>query len=145
MAHKWHAFAPHADQQPLSTCNPAPKPPNPQTIWCFENVQQLLKPAEGAPPRVLCKPNRRAFELVLQQLGAQPARTVFVDDSPRNCASAKEAGIFTVLVGHEGHVADVVIPSIHELPRVLPALFAPPQSSRAEAVAEVGVPIRVPA
>jgi ribonucleotide monophosphatase NagD (HAD superfamily) len=118
-----------------------------QTIWCFETVQQLLKAPEGAPPQVLCKPNRRAFELVLQQLGVAPGRAVFIDDSPRNCASAHELGIFTVLVGREGHVAgaDLVIPNIHELPRVLPGLFAPPEPPRVEAAAEVGVPIRVPA
>jgi FMN phosphatase YigB (HAD superfamily) len=110
-------------------------------------VQQLLKLPEGAPPQVLCKPNRLAFELVLRQLGTSPSRTVFVDDSPRNCAAAHEAGIFSVLVGREGHVAgaDLVVPSVHDLPRVLPGLFAPPEAPRVEAAAEVGVPIRVPA
>ncbi|KAI8470276.1 MAG: HAD-like domain-containing protein [Monoraphidium minutum] len=118
-----------------------------ESIWCFETVQQLLKAPEGAPPQVLCKPNRRAFALVLQQLGVAPGRAVFIDDSPRNCAAAHEEGIFSVLVGREGHVAgaDLVIPSIHDLPRVLPGLFAPPEPPRVEAAAEVGVPIQVPA
>ena len=49
-------------------------------------------------------------------------------------------------VGREGHVAgaDVVIQDIHELPRVLPSIFAA-EPPRVEAAAEVGVPIRVPA
>lgn len=41
--------------------------------------------------------------------------------------------------------ADLVISSIHELPRVLPGLFAPASPPRVEAAAEVAVPIRVPA
>lgn len=119
-----------------------------ERIWCFETMQQLLALPEGAPAQVLCKPNRRAFELVVQELGVAPSRVVFVDDSPRNCAAAHDVGIFSVLVGREGHhVAgvDLVIPSVRDLPRVLPALFVPPQPPRVEVAAEVGVPIRVPA
>lgn len=69
-------------------------------------MQQLHKPRAGAPPSLLCKPQRRAFEAVLAELGVTPAQTVFVDDSPRNCAAAFECGIFTVLVrgGCEGCV-----------------------------------------
>lgn len=119
-----------------------------ETIWCFENLQQLhqeQRPA-GAPTSVLCKPNPAAFAAVVQQLGAEARRVVFIDDSPRNCAAAHAMGIFTVLVGREGHVAgaDVVIQDIHELPRVLPSIFAA-EPPRVEAAAEVGVPIRVPA
>lgn len=50
-------------------------------------------------------------------------------------------------VGREGHVpgADLVIPTIHDLPRVLPGLFAPPDAAAAEAAAEQAVAISVPA
>jgi len=118
----------------------------PSSIFCFETVQQLHKVADGEAPSVLCKPNKRCFAAVLEQLGLPANKVVFVDDSPRNCAAAHELGIFTVLLG-AGHVAgaDLAISDIHELPRVLPSLFAPAQPPRVEAAAEVGVPIRVPA
>lgn len=49
-------------------------------------------------------------------------------------------------VGHEGHVAgaDLVIPTIHDLPRALPGLFAPREAPAVEAV-EQAVAITVPA
>jgi FMN phosphatase YigB (HAD superfamily) len=101
------------------------------------------------PGTVLCKPARRAYEAVLERLGVDDARrVVFVDDSPKNVAAAHALGIFTVLIGRD-HVpgADLVIPDVRELPRVLPALFAPatpPAAEHAEPTA-VAVPIVVPA
>lgn len=118
-----------------------------ETLWCFENLQQLHQQRQaGAPPSVLCKPDPASFSAVLRQLRADPRAVVFIDDSPRNCAAAHALGITTVLVGHEGHTAgaDLVIKSVTELPRVLPGLFAA-EPPRVEAAAEVGVPIRVPA
>lgn len=84
-----------------------------QTIWCFENMQQLQKVFDAAGPQppaacVLCKPNKRAFEAVLQQLGLEASKVVFIDDSPRNCAAAHEVGIFSVLVSDRGKVAGIV-------------------------------------
>ncbi len=118
-------------------------------IWCFETVQQLHQAAEGAAPSVLCKPDRRCFQAVLDRVGVAAGRAVFIDDSPRNCLAAHELGIYTVLVGRDDchHVqgADLVIADIHQLPRVLPSLFAPAQPPRVEVAAEVGVPIHVPA
>jgi FMN phosphatase YigB (HAD superfamily) len=97
---------------------------------------------------VLCKPNRRCFEAVLERLGGVPAeRVVFLDDSTRNCAAAHALGISTVLIGRDGHHpgCDLAVPAVHDLPRVLPSLFAPWSPPRVEAVAEAAVPIRVPA
>lgn len=79
---------------------------------------------------VLCKPNKQAFQLVLDQLGASPASTIFIDDSVRNVAAAHEMGIFTVLVSpalaaqqspHQ-HVAgaDLVVSNFNQLRDVLP-------------------------
>lgn len=118
-----------------------------EEIWCFETVQRLDKRPPGAPPGVLCKPDRRCFEAVLAAAGVEARRAVFVDDSPRNCAAAHECGIFSVLVRADGaHApgADVVVTHVGQLPAVLPALFEE-EAPRVEAAAEVGVPIRVPA
>lgn len=57
----------------------------------------LCGPGTSAP--VLCKPNKRCYELVLKQIGASdPSTVVFVDDSIRNITAAHELGIFSVLV-----------------------------------------------
>ena len=47
---------------------------------------------------VVCKPSATAFELALQQAGAEAGSTVFFDDSTRNIAGAHKLGITTVLV-----------------------------------------------
>lgn len=56
--------------------------------------------------------------------------------------------MFRHQIGRQGHIAgvgaDLVIPDIHSLPRVMPSLFMP-EEPRVEAAAEVGVPVRVPA
>jgi pyrimidine 5'-nucleotidase len=118
-----------------------------EAIHCFETVQQLHRLPEGAPPAVLCKPNPKCFQAVLDHLGVPAERVVFADDSTRNCAAAHALGIFSVLVGREGHHpgCDLAIASVHQLPRVLPTLFAPASPPRVEATAEAAVPIRVPA
>lgn len=118
-----------------------------QGMFCFDNVQELGRSHGlcGTPDTpVLCKPNKRTYELVLEQLGAKPEDVVFVDDSIRNVTAAHEMGIFSVLVGREGHVpgADLVIPTFHQLPQVLPELFVQEQVEH-EQVAEVGVPVVV--
>lgn len=79
-----------------------PPAPRSKTVWCFENMQQLKPPCADGRPSLLCKPQRRAFQTVLSQLGVAANKAVFVDDSPRNCAAAHECGIFTVLVGRGG-------------------------------------------
>jgi FMN phosphatase YigB (HAD superfamily) len=44
----------------------------------------------------ICKPEKKAFELMLQKLDVTPEECLFIDDSPKNTASAKDMGI-TVL------------------------------------------------
>ena len=44
------------------------------------------------------KPERQAYQIVLDYLGAEPERTIFLDDSPVNVAGAAQLGIRTVLV-----------------------------------------------
>lgn len=38
----------------------------------------------------------QVYQLVMEQIGANPSNTVFIDDSQRNIAAAHELGIFTV-------------------------------------------------
>jgi len=47
----------------------------------------------------LRKPNPAVYTLALQRLGGiEPARAVFLDDHPGNCAGARLAGLSTILV-----------------------------------------------
>jgi putative hydrolase of the HAD superfamily len=75
------------------------------------------------------KPDRRAYERALRIAGcSDPGECVIFDDSPQNLQSARELGCFTVLVGAEAvpdTAADRSLSSLHDLPIVLPELWAP--------------------
>ena len=43
------------------------------------------------------KPDRRAYELLCERLGAQPAEIVFLDDAEPNVAAARAFGIHAIL------------------------------------------------
>mgnify|MGYP001807047104 CR=1 FL=1 len=83
---------------------------------------------------VLCKPNKQCFQLVLDQVGASPSSTIFIDDSVRNVAAAHEMGIFSVLVSptlaaqqspHQQVAgADLVVSGFNQLREVLPQVRA---------------------
>lgn len=105
---------------------------------------------------------RQAFELVLAQLGCAPANAMFIDDSPRNTAAARELGLLTVLVSpaaasqqqqHQAQqppCADLVVPSFEALQTALPQLFecaerrvSSPAAGEAAEELPAGVPVRV--
>lgn len=127
------------------------------SLWCYENVNAAAADAglitKACP--VMCKPNRLAFRVVLDAIGAaDPSAVVFVDDSLRNVAAAHELGIFTVLVSPslcssappaQHHVlapgADLVIPCFPALREVLPQIFVQPEAH--EPSVPAGVPVRV--
>lgn len=44
------------------------------------------------------KPEKQAYQCVLNYLGVEPQQTIFLDDSPANTAGAAELGIQTILV-----------------------------------------------
>lgn len=44
----------------------------------------------------VCKPDQRAYELLLSQLGAMPHETLFIDDSAKNIDSAVSLGIRSI-------------------------------------------------
>jgi putative hydrolase of the HAD superfamily len=45
------------------------------------------------------KPERRAFDAVVERIGVEPGRILFFDDMPQNVAGARAAGLQAVLVG----------------------------------------------
>jgi len=66
------------------------------------------------------KPDRRAYQRVLEALGAQPEECLLVDDAARNLRPAKALGMITVLVGaQKGDDADFLIDDILELGQVV--------------------------
>ncbi|WOL04007.1 hypothetical protein Cni_G12728 [Canna indica] len=75
--------------------------------------------------RILCKPSLEAIETAIKIAGIDPKRTIFFDDSARNIAAGKAAGLHTVLVGSSVLVAgaDVALESIHNIREALPEIW----------------------
>eukprot|EP00850_Spirogloea_muscicola_P005170 SM000023S07626 [mRNA] locus=s23:488812:492549:- [translate_table: standard] len=91
----------------------------------FQHYEQSV-PAEGSSTvRIICKPDAEAFRLALQLANSTPHQTMFLDDSHRNIAAAKAAGIHTVLVGVSKKIeaADYAVHSIHNLQEAVPHLW----------------------
>ncbi|KAJ2246447.1 suppressor of deletion of TFIIS [Coemansia sp. RSA 455] len=79
-------------------------------------------------PDFPCKPERRAYEKVMEESGVKDTQLCyFADDSVSNVKAAKEIGWTTVLVSKlppgTSATTDFHITTIHELPKVLPQLF----------------------
>lgn len=47
------------------------------------------------------KPEKQAYQIVLDYLGVEPQRTIFLDDSPANTEGATQLGIKTILVASQ--------------------------------------------
>ncbi|KAL6657532.1 hypothetical protein ACP70R_005312 [Stipagrostis hirtigluma subsp. patula] len=104
-------------------------------IICFETLNPSTtkqdvddqKNADDAAPRrgILCKPSLESMEAVIEIAKLDPKRTVFFDDSARNIAAGKAAGLHTVIVGSSALVpgADVALESIHNIREALPELW----------------------
>ncbi|MBN1667633.1 MAG: pyrimidine 5'-nucleotidase [Anaerolineales bacterium] len=87
---------------------------------CFEGMIDIFALAPA------CKPHPEAYQLALQMTGQPiPGRCALLDDSPRNLETAKELGIFTVLVGSNGThpVADRNLVDIHDLRVAVPEFW----------------------
>lgn len=71
------------------------------------------------------KPEPATYRTVLERLGAEPARTVLLDDLARNLAPARAMGMRTVLVGpgEAADAAEFAIRTIQDLPAILPRLL----------------------
>lgn len=75
--------------------------------------------------RVLCKPSVEAIEAAIRIANVDPSKTIFFDDSARNIASGKAAGLHTVIVGSSVLVpgADHALRSIHNMKEALPEIW----------------------
>ncbi|GAY44972.1 hypothetical protein CUMW_085950 [Citrus unshiu] len=76
-------------------------------IICFETINPRLQPADNTDgiennsfssnQRILCKPSLEAIETAIRIANVDPKKTIFFDDSARNIASAKAAGLHTAI------------------------------------------------
>lgn len=104
-------------------------------IICFETINPRLQPADNTDvvennsfssnQRILCKPSLEAIETAIRIANVDPKKTIFFDDSARNIASAKAAGLHTVIVGSSVLVppADHALNSIHNIKEAIPEIW----------------------
>jgi HAD superfamily hydrolase (TIGR01509 family) len=74
----------------------------------------------------IAKPDPEIYLTALQELGAQPADAVMLDDQPRFCAGAEAAGVRAIQVVRPGiadHPADPRFPSVPSLRDALPLML----------------------
>ncbi|OAY48810.1 uncharacterized protein C24B11.05 isoform X2 [Manihot esculenta] len=83
------------------------------------------KESSHSKPRILCKPSLEAVEAAIQIANVDPKKTIFFDDSARNIASGKAAGLHTVIVGSSALVpgADYALNSIHNIKEAIPEIW----------------------
>lgn len=107
-------------------------------IICFETLNppseitesnnELDMPTDNSTIQktpIICKPSKEAMEQALRLANADPQRTIFFDDSHRNIAAGKRAGLHTVLVGTSVRTegADFALESIHNIREALPEIW----------------------
>lgn len=88
---------------------------------CFEGIIDIRAVEFQSKPDVAAY--RKALEIARE---ADPGRCAIFDDAARNLAGAKQAGLFTVLVGSgeaPDAAPDLQIESLLDLPRQFPALW----------------------
>lgn len=92
---------------------------------------------------ILCKPSLEAMELALKIANADPKRTIFFDDSVRNIAAGKAAGLHTVLVGSSVRTegADFALESIHNIKEALPEIWENEEKSEIEVRPRSGITV----
>eukprot|EP00253_Pinus_taeda_P009432 PITA_09432 len=106
-----------------------------EAIICFEtlnppsrstgNNNKAAANSTTAKSPVVCKPSKEAIRQALRVAKADPQRTIFFDDSPRNIAEGKREGLHTVLVGTSVRTegADFALESIHNVREALPEIW----------------------
>ncbi|KAE9589520.1 hypothetical protein Lal_00000374 [Lupinus albus] len=99
-------------------------------IICFETLNppkeiDYMDECLSSHSQILCKPSVEAFEAAIRIANVDPKKTIFFDDSVRNVASGKAAGLHTVIVGHSELVpgADHALNSIHNIKEALPEIW----------------------
>ncbi|XP_044501435.1 suppressor of disruption of TFIIS-like isoform X2 [Mangifera indica] len=104
---------------------------NDNTLLAGEDQDQNLTTdviddnSTSSKPRILCKPSLEAIEAAIRIANIDPQRTNFFDDSARNIASGKAAGLHTVIVGASELVAgaDYALSSIHNIKEAIPEIW----------------------
>lgn len=89
---------------------------------CFEGIIDICALSFS------CKPEPQAYLRALELAGGpSPEECVLLDDALANLAPARQMGFTTVLIGENGKenlAATYTSPSVLELPRILPGLWA---------------------
>ncbi|XP_057507710.1 uncharacterized protein C24B11.05 isoform X1 [Actinidia eriantha] len=92
---------------------------------------------------ILCKPSVEAIEAAIRIANADPKKTIFFDDSTRNIANGKAAGLHTVIItsksGFVGSTtlvpgADHALSSIHNIKEALPEIWEGEEGEQLEQV-----------
>nr|AFK49599.1 unknown [Lotus japonicus] len=91
--------------------------------------------------QILCKPSVEAFEAAIRIANVDPKKTIFFDDSTRNIASAKVAGLHTVMVGRSDLVpgANHALNSIHNIREALPEIWEVEEDSQQQMIQSLAV------
>lgn len=101
-------------------------------IICFETLNTHLfntASSSSLSQPVVLKPSASAFHTAIRIAGCEPRRTLFLDDSERNIATAKSLGIRTALVGRKAikpDTADYLVESVASLRLAVPEIWTPP-------------------
>ncbi|KAJ3698156.1 hypothetical protein LUZ61_001861 [Rhynchospora tenuis] len=92
-------------------------------VICFETLNEVEDSKSNK--RILCKPMLEAMKAAIQIAKIDPKKTIFFDDSARNIATGKAAGLHTVVVGTSVLVpgADVALESMHNIKEALPEIW----------------------
>ncbi|KAL5155856.1 Suppressor of disruption of TFIIS [Glycine soja] len=90
-----------------------------------KDCNQVENRCFNSKTQILCKPSVEAIEVAIQIANLDPRKTLFFDDSARNIASGKAAGLNTVIVGRSDLVpgADYALSSIHNIKEALPEIW----------------------
>ncbi|RZC21988.1 putative protein C24B11.05 isoform C [Glycine soja] len=90
-----------------------------------KDCNQVESGCFNSKTQILCKPSVEAIEAAIQIANVDPRKTLFFDDSARNIASGKAAGLNTVIVGRSDLVpgADYALNSIHNIKEALPKIW----------------------
>ncbi|PIM97542.1 Haloacid dehalogenase-like hydrolase [Handroanthus impetiginosus] len=113
----------------FETLNPPSEPVN-----CINRMDEKLPRSDietkknkdlSLKTQILCKPSVEAMEAAIRIANVDPKKTIFFDDSVRNIASGKAAGLHTVIVGRSTLVpgADYALNSIHNIREALPEIW----------------------
>jgi pyrimidine and pyridine-specific 5'-nucleotidase len=105
-----------------------------ETVKCINEVNeeqpqdttQTSKQEDSSfKTQILCKPSLEAVEAAIRIADVDPTKTIFFDDSARNIAVGKVAGLRTVIVGRSTLVpgADHALNSVHNIREALPEIW----------------------